>query len=110
MSIAVNSAVSSALNSMDPSLAGAAGAHAANGPQTPGTAAPFSDLFTDAVGQVNQLDTQARAAVDDLMTGTDVDVHQAMIATEKSDMAFEFALAVRNKAVQAYQTVIGMQF
>jgi flagellar hook-basal body complex protein FliE len=25
-------------------------------------------------------------------------------------MAFEMALAVRNKAVQAYQQVIGMQF
>jgi flagellar hook-basal body complex protein FliE len=25
-------------------------------------------------------------------------------------MAFELALAVRNKAVQAYQSVIGMQF
>ncbi len=45
-----------------------------------------------------------------LMTGTGVDVHQAMIATQKASMAFELALAVRNKAVQAYQQVIGMQF
>jgi flagellar hook-basal body complex protein FliE len=72
--------------------------------------APFADLFTDAIGQVNQLESQAHAAVDGLMTGSGVDVHQAMIATEKADMAFELALAVRNKAVQAYQQVIGMQF
>jgi flagellar hook-basal body complex protein FliE len=72
--------------------------------------APFADLLTDAVGQVNQLESQAHAAVDGLMTGSGVDVHQAMIATEKADMAFELALAVRNKAVQAYQQVIGMQF
>jgi flagellar hook-basal body complex protein FliE len=72
--------------------------------------APFSDLLTDAVGQVNQLENQARTAVDGLMTGSGVDVHQAMIATEKASMAFELALAVRNKAVQAYQQVIGMQF
>jgi len=45
-----------------------------------------------------------------LMTGTGVDVHQAMIATQKASMAFELALSVRNKAVQAYQSVIGMQF
>jgi flagellar hook-basal body complex protein FliE len=45
-----------------------------------------------------------------LMTGSGVDVHQAMIATQKASMAFELALAVRNKAVQAYQQVIGMQF
>lgn len=72
--------------------------------------APFADLLTDAVGQVNQLETQAHNTVVGLMTGTGVDVHQAMIATEKSSMAFEMALSVRNKAVQAYQQVIGMQF
>jgi flagellar hook-basal body complex protein FliE len=44
------------------------------------------------------------------MTGSGVDVHEAMIATEKASMAFELTMAVRNKAVQAYQTVIGMQF
>ena len=73
-------------------------------------AAPFSQLFTDAVNQSTQLEDQARAAVTGLMSGTGVDVHQAMIATEKASMSFEMALAVRNKAVQAYQSVIGMQF
>jgi flagellar hook-basal body complex protein FliE len=72
--------------------------------------APFSDLLTDAVGQVNQLEDQATTAVTGLMTGSGVDVHQAMIATQKASMAFELTLAVRNKAVQAYQSVIGMQF
>jgi flagellar hook-basal body complex protein FliE len=72
--------------------------------------APFSDLLTDAVGQVSQLRDQAATAVTGLMSGTGVDVHQAMIATQKASMAFELTLAVRNKAVQAYQSVIGMQF
>jgi flagellar hook-basal body complex protein FliE len=71
---------------------------------------PFADLMTDAMGQVNQLEDQAHSAVEGLMTGSGVDVHQAMIATQKASMAFELALAVRNKAVQAYQSVIGMQF
>jgi flagellar hook-basal body complex protein FliE len=71
---------------------------------------PFSELLTDAVGQVDQLEAQAHTAVSGLMTGSGVDVHQAMIATQKANMAFELALAVRNKAVQAYQSVIGMQF
>jgi flagellar hook-basal body complex protein FliE len=72
--------------------------------------APFSDLLTDAVGQVNQLEDQAQSAITGLMSGTGVDVHRAMIASEKAGMAFELTLAVRNKAVQAYQSVIGMQF
>ena len=75
-----------------------------------GAVTPFSDLFSDAVGQVNQLEDQAHSAVSGLMAGSGVDVHQAMIATEKASMSFELALAVRNKAVQAYQQVIGMQF
>ena len=73
-------------------------------------AALFSDLLTDAIGDVNTLQDQAAEAVRGLMTGTGVDVHQATIATEKASMAFELALAVRNKAVQAYQQVMGMQF
>jgi len=72
--------------------------------------APFADLITGAVGQVDALEQQASATVKGLMTGSGVDVHQAMIATQKADMAFELTLAVRNKAVQAYQSVMGMQF
>jgi flagellar hook-basal body complex protein FliE len=86
----------------------------ASSPQTSAHAAtgstPFADLITDAVGQVNQLQEQANAAVQGLMTGAGVDLHRTMIATEKASMSFELALAVRNKAVQAYQSVMGMQF
>jgi flagellar hook-basal body complex protein FliE len=71
---------------------------------------PFSDLVKDAAGEVDSLQSQAQAAVTGLMTGTGVDVHTAMIATEKASMAFELSLAVRNKAVQAYQQVMSMQF
>jgi flagellar hook-basal body complex protein FliE len=71
---------------------------------------PFAGLFNDAVAQVNALGDQAHTAVVGLMTGAGVDVHQAMIATQKAGMAFELALSVRNKAVQAYQSVMGMQF
>lgn len=86
----------------------APGAERAAGPAA--EAAPFSDLLTDAVGQVSSLDDQAASAVRGLMAGTGVDVHQAMIATQKASMAFELTLAVRNKAVQAYQQVMSMQF
>jgi flagellar hook-basal body complex protein FliE len=79
-----------------------------SGPDAAST--PFSSLLTDAIGKVSSLENQARTTVDGLMIGSGVDVHQAMIATQKADMAFELALAVRNKAVQAYQSVMGMQF
>ena len=73
-------------------------------------APPFSNLLKNAITNVQDLEEQASTAVQGLMSGHGVDVHQAMIATQKSDMAFEMALAVRNKAVAAYQTVMQMQF
>ena len=103
-----------ALSAAVPGLAGLSGAGEAgsmvSAAAAPAEPAPFSDLLTDAVGQVDRLEKQADAAVTGLMTGTGVDVHEAMIATQKASMGFELTLAVRNKAVQAYQSVIGMQF
>lgn len=71
---------------------------------------PFSGLFKGALDSVNALDGRAQATVEGLMTGSGVDVHEAMIAAQKASMAFELVLAVRNKAVQAYQNVMSMQF
>lgn len=83
----------------------------AQGAASPAAAAsPFSDLLTDAVSNVGNLEDQARHAIDGLMSGSGVDVHQAMIASEKASMAFETALAVRNKAIQSYQSIMSMQF
>ena len=59
---------------------------------------------------MGKLQEQAEAAVTGLMTGTGIDVHTATIAAAKASMAFELTLAVRNKAVQAYQQVMSMQF
>ena len=70
----------------------------------------FGDLLRSTIGEVGQLEQEARVAADGLMRGTGVDVHQALIAAEKENAAFELALAMRNKAIQSYQSVMGMQF
>jgi flagellar hook-basal body complex protein FliE len=72
--------------------------------------APFAGLLKNAIGTVQNLEDQAASSVEGLMTGQGVDVHQAMIATQKADMSFEMALAVRSKAVAAYQQIMQMQF
>ena len=46
----------------------------------------------------------ARAA-----TGDDVDIHNVMIATQAESLAFQTAVQVRNKLVEAYQDVFRMQ-
>ncbi|HTW49594.1 MAG TPA: flagellar hook-basal body complex protein FliE [Acidobacteriaceae bacterium] len=93
--------------------AAAAVASAASGAAaTPAGAgsAPFGDLLQSTLTGVDDLQQQAATAVTGMLAGNGVDIHNAMIATQKADMAFELALAVRNKAVAAYQQVMGMQF
>ena len=77
-------------------------------PQGAGT--PFGGVFQSLVSQTTALDQQAQTAVTGLLNGSGVEVHEAMIATQKADMAFELALQVRNKAVGAYQQMLAMQF
>jgi flagellar hook-basal body complex protein FliE len=78
------------------------------GASTGGT--PFAGVLQSMVEQTNALDQKASDAVTGLLSGQGVEIHDAMIATQKSNMAFELALQVRNKAVGAYQQMMGMQF
>ena len=75
-----------------------------------GTNVPFAGMLQAMVQQTSALDKKATQAVTGLLNGSGVEVHDAMIATQKADMAFELALQVRNKAVGAYQQMMGMQF
>ena len=36
------------------------------------------------------------------------DVHEAMIAMQRAEMTFQLTMQVRNKLVQAYQTIMRM--
>ena len=71
---------------------------------------PFSGVLQSMVKETATLDKKASQAVTGLLNGSGVEVHDAMIATQKADMAFELALQVRNKAVGAYQSMMSMQF
>jgi flagellar hook-basal body complex protein FliE len=68
----------------------------------------FGDLVTKAVDQVEG--TQAKA--DDLAvkaaTGELTDVHDYMIATTQAQLATELTVAVRNKAVEAFNDIMRM--
>jgi flagellar hook-basal body complex protein FliE len=91
---------------------GAAGALSAvtAGASGAATGAPFAGVFRSMVEQTSALNQKASDAVTGLLNGQGVEIHDAMIATQKADMAFELALQVRNKAVGAYQQMMGMQF
>lgn len=72
--------------------------------------ATFSSMLHSVVQQSAQLDNAASRSVTGLLRGDGTDVHQAMIATQKAEIAFEMAMQIRNRAVNAYQQLMQMQF
>jgi flagellar hook-basal body complex protein FliE len=75
-----------------------------------GQTVPFGGMLRSMVEQTGALETKASEAVTGLLSGQGVEVHDAMIATQKADVAFQMALQVRNKSVSAYQSMMAMQF
>jgi flagellar hook-basal body complex protein FliE len=77
---------------------------------TAGGSSDFLDVLKGAMDQVQQLHQDAEGRVAAMLDGSGEDVHSAMIAVEKAGLAFEMMVQVRNKIVQAYQTVSQMNF
>lgn len=103
------------MNGISP-VSGIDAAKAATAPTIPNARIPnagdtnFSEMLHSVVQQSATLDNNATRAVTGLLSGDGTDVHQAMIATQKAEIAFEMALQVRNRAVSAYQQMMQMQF
>lgn len=68
-----------------------------------GVGASFSDLLSG----VEETAAQANTAVANMVNKTG-DVHDAMIALQRSEMALELTVQVRNKFVAAYQDIMRM--
>ncbi len=65
----------------------------------------FKDLLMQELQQVNQLQTNAQDAIEDLATGKRDDVDAVMQATVHADTAFQMLLSVRNKLMDAYEEI-----
>jgi flagellar hook-basal body complex protein FliE len=70
----------------------------------------FNGILTNALQQVNQLNSGAEQQIGTLLTGGNTDISTVMIAVEKADVAFQLMMQVRNKIVSAYQDIEKMQF
>jgi flagellar hook-basal body complex protein FliE len=70
----------------------------------------FTGVLSNAVQQVDQLNTGASQQISNLLQGGNSDVSSVMIAVEKADVAFQLMMQVRNKIVNAYQEIEKMQF
>lgn len=71
--------------------------------------AVFQNIFSDAVNTVENFQSQAGKAIQDLLSGANEDVHTPIIAAQQANLSFQLFMQVRNKVVSAYQSVMGMQ-
>ncbi len=65
----------------------------------------FKDLLIEGIQQVNTMQQDADMAVQQLMTGGDVDPASVLTSIQKADMSFRMMMQIRNKLVQAYQEI-----
>jgi flagellar hook-basal body complex protein FliE len=71
-----------------------------------------SDGFANVLESLQQLNTQMQAndqSIQQLALGGTDNLHQVMMTLERTRLAFELALQVRNKALEAYQELMRMQ-
>jgi len=73
------------------------------------TNATFGETLARAVTDVNTLQSQAGNAVESMVKGEAVDLHEVMIAVEKAKTSFELLMEIRNKTISAYQELMRMQ-
>ena len=70
----------------------------------------FLETLQQSIDQAEGAQGDAATQVAQLLNGQGADLHSAMIAVEKADLSFQLMMQVRNKIVQAYQTISSMQF
>ncbi len=76
---------------------------------SPNAGPGFKDLLQQQIDQVNELQKDATAAIEDLAAGRRNDVESVMLATVKADTAFRLLLQVRNKVLDMYEEIKQMR-
>lgn len=92
---------------------GALGAVSVNPVQLSGATSPsasgggFATLLGNAVQQIAQSQATANQDIAQAMTGQ-ASITQVMVALSQAQMSLDVGVAIRNGAVQAYQTIMNM--
>lgn len=68
----------------------------------------FTNILQKASSTLEQLDKESAQAQMDLVTGNARDLHTATLSAEKASLALDLVVAVRNKAIEAYQEIMRM--
>ncbi len=73
------------------------------------TNASFGETLERVMADVNSLQNEAGKAVEKMVVGETVDLHEVMVAVEKAKTSFDLLMEIRNKALDAYREIMRMQ-
>ncbi|MBT9588600.1 flagellar hook-basal body complex protein FliE [bacterium] len=79
-------------------------------PTVGGGATGFVRSLSEALSEVNRLQLQSSGNLESSVRGAGPPLHQVMAEAEEAGLAFQMTLQFRNKALEAYQDVMRMQF
>lgn len=79
------------------------------GDAAPAATGQFGKLVADGLGAVNEQLLTSQVDLQRLATGDAQNLHQIMIRLEESRLSFHLLLQVRNRLLEAYDTVMKMQ-
>ncbi len=69
----------------------------------------FAKVFSETISEVDKLQLQADKDIDNVVLGKSNSPHEAMIALEKADVAFQLMNTIRSKIIRAYEEVLRTQ-
>ena len=66
----------------------------------------FSSILQQSIQNVSHLQGEADTSINQFLSGENDDPHTMMLSVQRSSLAFDMFVQVRNKVVQAYQEVM----
>lgn len=72
-------------------------------------AVSFKDQLMKAAGELNDSQLKGTQAAQDLATGKADNLHDVVLSMEQANLALQYAIEVRNKLLDAYQSISQMQ-
>ena len=69
----------------------------------------FGEIIKTSIANVDKAQKDSDNAVHNLVSGEEKDIHKTMIRMEKAEISFQLMMAVRNKIITAYETIMRMQ-
>lgn len=81
-------------------------AQATTAARAPEAAPGFAETLAEGLGEASRLEQHADAVATDVASGGPSRIEDLMVATSQSQVATDLVLAVRNRAVEAYQEIM----